>query len=150
MKAVLIDLSKCVGCMNCQYACSFTQADDFKEDDANIRVNYYPNDNVTVTLSCLHCDNPTCQSVCPSNAITRDADTNAVIINSDKCSGCKMCIEACPYGAIHFNANSKTSVKCDLCGGQPNCVKHCISGALTYDDVDPSTSKCKTVRHLLK
>jgi Fe-S-cluster-containing hydrogenase component 2 len=71
--------------------------------------------------------------VCPSGAIIRDEDTEAVVVVSDHCVGCKMCMLACPFGQIYYNTREKVSSKCDLCKGDPNCVKHCISGALEFE-----------------
>jgi carbon-monoxide dehydrogenase iron sulfur subunit len=70
--------------------------------------------------------------VCPSGSIEQDSIAGAVTINANRCVGCKMCILACPFGLIYFNAQKKVSQKCDLCQGEPNCVKFCISGALQF------------------
>lgn len=72
--------------------------------------------------------------VCPAGAISRSAETDAVIIDPSKCAGCKMCMLACPFGSIHFDVEKQVSAKCDLCGGDPNCVKFCISGSLNYEE----------------
>ncbi len=132
MKFISIDLEKCVGCMNCEYACSFKQTEDFERKDSNIRVNYYPETAISVTMTCMQCEEAFCMEVCPANAISRNEETGAVIIDQDQCAGCKMCMLACPFGNIHFNTSRLVSQKCDLCGGDPNCVKFCISGALEF------------------
>ena len=57
-------------------------------------------------------------------------------IDPERCAGCKMCLLACPYGAIRFDARGRVARKCDLCGGDPQCVKFCISGALQFVEVE--------------
>lgn len=66
------------------------------------------------------------------NAISVDEDTGAVILDSDRCIGCKMCMVVCPFGAPVFDLDKRIMIKCDLCGGDPECVKHCAYGALTW------------------
>jgi len=58
------------------------------------------------------------------------------VIDEEACSGCKLCINACPYGCMAYNELKGTAGKCDLCtdriqhGLEPACVQHCIGGAL--------------------
>lgn len=136
MKYVTIDLDKCVGCRNCEYACSFKQSDDFDRKDSNIRVNFYAETISCIPMTCMHCTEAWCMEVCPANAISKDEETGAIIINQDRCAGCKMCMMSCPYGNIHFDSIKLVSQKCDLCGGDPNCVKFCISGALQFEEAE--------------
>jgi heterodisulfide reductase subunit A len=55
-------------------------------------------------------------------------------IDAERCAGCKLCLLACPSGAIRFDPEARVARKCDLCGGDPQCVKHCISGALEFEE----------------
>jgi Fe-S-cluster-containing dehydrogenase component len=70
--------------------------------------------------------------VCPTNAIFVDKSTDGIIIDYDKCIGCKECMTACPFGAIHYNNVKGKFFKCDLCGGDPECVKWCVTGGVQY------------------
>ena len=74
---------------------------------------------ISVPMMCMQCEEPCCMEVCPVGAIFRD-EKDAVIINPDKCIGCKMCMNACPLGNIGFNTERRQVHKCDLCGGDPN------------------------------
>lgn len=132
MRFITMDVTKCVVCRNCEYACSFQKTGDFKREDSNIRVEYYDDIKICLPQTCMHCDDAWCMEICPAAAITRNEKTNAIETDSERCAGCKMCILSCPFGNIHFDKINLVSRKCDLCKGEPNCVSFCISGALQY------------------
>lgn len=136
MKVITIDPERCIGCRNCEYACSFKQNYDFLRTDSRIRVNIYPEDRVCIPLACVHCSIPYCLELCPAGAIARNYQTGTVEIDKERCVGCKMCMLACPFGCIIFDPKEQVSKKCDLCQGDPNCVKFCISGALQFVEVE--------------
>ncbi|MEG1603042.1 MAG: 4Fe-4S dicluster domain-containing protein [Cloacibacillus sp.] len=144
MKVITMDRSKCVGCRNCELACAFMNSKNTCErEESMIKVNHYIDEHAVIPMTCLHCEEPWCMAVCPSGAITRDPSTNAVVIQQEKCAGCKMCILACPYGNIHFDAELQVSRKCDLCGGRPRCVGHCVAGALNFEEVEDYTKRSR-------
>jgi Fe-S-cluster-containing dehydrogenase component len=88
----------------------------------------------------MQCEVPYCASVCPSKAISRNPETGVVKVSKKKCTGCKACLSACPFGAMGFAEN--VAIKCDHCGGHPSCVEFCQAKALTYGDPnDISSSK---------
>ncbi len=140
MKIVTVDPNSCVACRNCEYACAFKQTGDFNRKDSHIRVSLYAEEKVCIPWTCTHCTDAWCMEVCPAGAISRDLDTGAVIIDQDRCAGCKMCMLACPAGNIHFDADIHIAKKCDLCGGDPNCVKFCTSGALEFVEEEEAYS----------
>jgi phenylacetyl-CoA:acceptor oxidoreductase subunit 1 len=100
---MVIDLETCIGCEYCTYACQATN-----------HIPDYINWNVITTEQtsygreyflprpCLHCDNPPCTDVCPVGA-TYKRDDGLVVMDYDKCIGCRYCQVACPYGARTFN-----------------------------------------------
>ena len=77
-------------------------------------------------------------------------ENNAVVMNSSKCIGCKLCMNACPLGNIGVNTEKKQMHKCDLCGGDPKCVKFCPSGALVFEDPADSQDRRKAVAAAFK
>ena len=147
MRFITMDVKKCVVCRNCEYACAFRQSGDFFRENSNIRVEY--NDDVKICLpqTCMHCDDAWCMEICPAAAITKDEETGAIEIDSDRCAGCKMCILACPFGNIHFDQINHVSRKCNLCKGEPSCVEFCISGALQYTE---ATDSCQNNREIFQ
>jgi Fe-S-cluster-containing dehydrogenase component len=102
---MVIDLERCVGCNACAVACkqeNFTPSGVWwnkviiKEEGA------FPNTRIVSTpVACMHCDNAPCVDVCPTGASHKRAD-GIVVVDYDKCIGCKYCIQACPYGARQF------------------------------------------------
>ena len=59
-------------------------------------------------------------------------DLDEVTLDSHRCIGCSMCLAACPFGAIWYDAGSKRIIKCDLCGGDPECIKWCFTEAIRF------------------
>ncbi len=136
MRLVTMEPKKCVGCRNCEYACSYNNNGTCDSKQSNIQVNFYPKEGVCIPLTCMHCDEAWCLNVCPAAAISRNEE-GAVLVDQSRCAGCKMCMLACPYGNIHFDTAKQVSRKCNLCGDEePNCVNHCIATALNYEEVE--------------
>lgn len=133
MKTLKVNSEKCVTCNNCILACRFLKSSKDSNLEKSIRICDSLGEEVYTPIFCLHCEEAECLDVCPANAITRDPKTNAVIIQEERCIGCKMCILNCKYGNIYYDADKKKSYKCNLCEGDPKCVGHCISGALNYE-----------------
>lgn len=135
MKRIVIEPEKCTGCRDCELVCSMTKTGEFNPMRSLIRAVYFPKEMVTVPLTCLQCDEPLCEDVCPANAIERN-EAGAVVINEDKCIGCNMCVSVCPVGAIQEKRGTSVVTKCDLCDGEPACVDICSEGALSYEEVE--------------
>jgi Fe-S-cluster-containing dehydrogenase component len=93
-----------------------------------------------IKKQCLHCADPSCQSVCPVSAFHKRAD-GVVSYDSSKCIGCRYCEVACPFNAPTFEYDSATPVirKCDFCkdirlakGLPPACASVCPKNAITF------------------
>ncbi|MDG7036724.1 MAG: 4Fe-4S dicluster domain-containing protein, partial [Nitrososphaerota archaeon] len=166
--AVVVELDKCVGCNACTAACKIknkTPKDIFWRKIVEIEHGEFPDVKKTYfPLMCMHCENPECLKVCPTGATYRTAD-GIVLIDYDKCLGCKYCIVACPYMERFFNSGDDWSdwvseglkqaipkgvvEKCDLCydrvqdGQNPLCVDTCPYDALHFGDMDDDDSPIK-------
>jgi Fe-S-cluster-containing hydrogenase component 2 len=99
---------------------------------ARIHVIKWENQGFYLPMSCRQCEDAPCMTVCPKKAIYRDRDIERVMIDYDRCIGCKMCASACPFGAMGFDARSGRVFKCDLCDGDPQCVRFCDMKAVDY------------------
>jgi len=131
-RIILLDYEKCVGCRQCSLSCSFIKEQSFSLGKARNTVLWVHRAEMFVPMRCQHCEEPLCMDVCPMEALSRSEETGAILIDPDRCIGCKMCMVVCPFGAVTWDAGSRSMIKCDLCDGDPECVKHCIYDALTW------------------
>ena len=134
MKIVTMDPRKCVACGHCENACAFHRSGNYDHRNSAIRVNHYPEKSACIPMTCVHCQVAWCMDGCPAAAISRCVETDAVLIDADRCIGCKICMLACPFGVINFDTEKLVCFKCDLCGGDPKCVQHCFPGALEFEN----------------
>lgn len=121
--ASALDISRCIGCRRCVYACvaennqsrdpqihwiqvlsmDKDRGIDFTHADPYYQPAEVPQDgHFYVPVSCQQCRNAPCTKVCPTGATWTEPD-GVVVIDYDWCIGCRCCMAACPYGARHFN-----------------------------------------------
>ncbi len=141
---MVVDLDACVRCYSCEIACRQENAHSFETKSRWCRVQTIPPREAGgelhldfVPVMCLQCEAPMCADFCPVGAIAKCED-GRVLVDEEKCTGCRQCIAACPYGAMYMNELTRKAGKCNLCasrvqsGIEPNCVQHCIGGALRF------------------
>lgn len=149
--AIITDLNKCVGCLSCSVACKAVNnvpIGNFWNKVLRIGPNpAYEGATVPdvemyfLPVTCQHCQNPACVSVCPTGASHVLAD-GTVQIDKSKCIGCQFCAMACPYGVRYLNEEERVVEKCTLCeqitaaGGLPQCVIQCGGRARFFGDLD--------------
>jgi formate dehydrogenase iron-sulfur subunit len=168
-KAMLIDVRRCIGCKACQVACK--EWNELPAEKTTITETEYTNpskfsavswDIVTfkeigsydakaegtgglkwraVSQRCMHCMDPQCVSVCPTQALIKRRD-GPVIYDANRCVGCDYCVMACPWHVPHLNEESKVIGKCTMCadrieaGMEPSCVAACPTDSLQFGDRD--------------
>jgi anaerobic dimethyl sulfoxide reductase subunit B len=142
--AFYFDADRCITCQSCVVACKQwkgLRAGTFSlRRVKEITTGTFP--VVTrrfASISCRHCAHAPCIEVCPTQAIVQRPD-GIVVVNPADCIGCKVCLEACPFGAPQFNEDGIMQ-KCDMCldriaGGQaPICAATCPTRALRWGTV---------------
>ena len=131
---ILVDISKCTGCKKCEEECAKVHADGVS------RVSIVKYNEQYIPILCIQCTDPPCVAKCPVKALTVNAETGFVTVDTNKCIGCQLCHESCPGHVPEYHPERKYAIICDLCKGDPACVKVCPTGALTYVEV-PSNYK---------
>ncbi|MEO8413232.1 MAG: 4Fe-4S dicluster domain-containing protein [Ginsengibacter sp.] len=174
---MVIDLSRCKNVKACQASCNHAH----HVQDAQNWIKVYPMQDAPKEApywqptTCMHCDEPPCVKVCPVDATFKRQD-GIVLIDSDRCIGCRFCMAACPYSTRVFNwgdpdlpvdiadqpYSAETSLpqkkgtvgKCDFCpdmtrmGMLPHCVSACPNGVYFFGDMieDSVTNGAETFR----
>ena len=145
-KAMLIDITMCVGCNSCQDACKVqNHLREGKEEtlSATAYTALEEHDGVFVRRMCRHCEEPTCASVCPVGAFSKMPE-GPVLYDETKCIGCRYCMQACPFQVPRYEWTSvKPRVqKCRFCyerikEGRPTaCSEACPTGATKFGNRD--------------
>ena len=81
----------------------------------------------------LLCEHPACVASCPFYAIEVADGRGAVVIDPLDCTGCGLCVTACPHGALTQVPGLRVPLVCDFCAGDPRCVRACpVDGAISY------------------
>lgn len=137
-RVILIDENKCTGCMLCAIACSIAHAGDIDLKRSHIKV--WHSDALHVPLTCHHCETPSCVLACPTRTCRQDLEGRRVIIDANRCIGCRACNVACPFSHAHYDRVARVSTKCDYCDGEPECVRVCEAGAIAYVHSDESSA----------
>src|SRR5450432_1312394 len=174
---MVIDLSRCKSVKACQASCN--HAHELNPGENWIKVDVVQDAEYTAPYwqptTCMHCDEPPCVKVCPVDATFKRED-GIVLIDSDRCIGCRFCMAACPYSTRVFNWEAPilpkealtmeyspetscppkigTVGKCDFCpdmvrkGELPHCVSACPNGVFFFGDMneDTVTNGSDTVR----
>ncbi|MBZ5574290.1 MAG: 4Fe-4S dicluster domain-containing protein [Acidobacteriia bacterium] len=134
-KAILIDITKCIGCRNCEQACKqihgFPPETEAKLSTMAFTVVEERGDRF-VRRMCMHCQDPACASACLVGALQKTAN-GPVIYDASKCIGCRYCLVACPFNVPKYEWTKLVPYvkKCDMCaarqaqGQPPACVEAC-------------------------
>ena len=155
-KVFVIDLKKCNGCHACQVVCkdehvgndwspiARSQPDtghfwirltqEVRGSVPKVRVAYRPH-------LCMHCDQAPCMDACPVEGAIYKRDDGLVIIDPVTCSGCRNCIDVCPYRTIFFHEELNIAQKCTGCAHllddgweEPRCADACPTAAIRWVD----------------
>jgi len=142
-KMVVVDYTKCTGCRLCETVCSVANTSVCNPDRARIKVVRWEWEGLQIPTLCQQCEEPVCMRVCPTKALSKDSTLGYVKLNQSLCIGCKLCLQACPFGAMAYDFVEKEMMKCQFCDGDPACVKFCETKALQFVEVSDASLKKK-------
>ena len=143
MRFLNVDLDKCVGCRLCEMVCSLYHDGECSTTLSPIKIVRDHEFGHNLVRVCCQCEDAPCIDSCLPEALYRNGETGAVLVDDELCNGCGVCIDACPISALFLDEAQDTLVKCDLCGGKPHCVKVCDTEAITLKEEDISSPERK-------
>ena len=146
---IVVNVDKCLGCRSCEMACAVEHSPSRELYQAihetpapRARVSVEQGADFAVPLQCRQCEDAPCVEICPADALHRADKDSPVVIDHDRCIGCKWCLLACPFGVISLDSEGRTIIKCDQCferverGELPACVAACPTGALLLKSLE--------------
>ncbi len=132
-QTVVLRPQRCILCKACEVACARTHG-------GRARLKVVAQGVRGIPVLCQHCETAPCAEICYRSAIERVRET--VVLHQQRCTGCGLCVVACPFGAIMVGEQGELPYKCDGClslshesGNQrpvPVCVATCPSTALLW------------------
>ncbi len=125
-----VNYSECSGCKKCETICSFVHTGKINKKYSRISVLNLYEKGIDGPVVCQQCEERYCLD-CPENALSK-GENGEIVYSPTKCTGCGLCEELCPIGAIELFED--IVYVCDLCGGKPRCVEVCTENALTYKE----------------
>lgn len=142
--AILFDATRCIGCGACSAACKEQNGlppEIEPKPTATTWTTVEKRGDTYVRRMCMHCLTPTCASVCPVGALTKDP-AGPVVYDASKCMGCRYCIMACPFGVPKYQWDKQVPVvqKCIMCasrvkkGEATACAFVCPTGATKFGE----------------
>ncbi len=164
-KAILTDITKCIGCERCVEACTRQNKlpqeipTSFRADDGLSGRRYTSIVRIpgkkegtwrNIRRQCMHCQDPACASACLVAAFEKTPD-GAVSYDADKCIGCRYCMLACPFMIPRYEYDKllpmvqkcKMNEECRVEGGMPACTSSCPTGATIFGPRDKMIEEAK-------
>lgn len=167
MKDLMIRPERCLGCRSCEIACAVAHSEiksllsaigEKPAPKKRIYLEHIPDLGVSLPVTCRHCEDAPCVSVCPTKALYQDVATSTVSHDPDRCVDCWTCSTVCPrFTSLYqlvlvmgcwtssmnrtrgvISRQAEAGIKCDLCEGRemPACVEACPTHALIFTEAN--------------
>ncbi|MFO7674174.1 MAG: 4Fe-4S dicluster domain-containing protein [Lutibacter sp.] len=148
---MVIDLAKCKNALKCQVACN--KQHYITGDHAWLKVYKMQEDADTapywMPTTCMHCDQPACVTVCPVDATFKRRD-GLVLIDNERCIGCRFCMAACPYSTRVFNWKEPNQGEITMLMDMENQTEHHSPEFTGLPSVKGTVDKCDFCPHAIK
>ena len=152
-KGLLFDTTQCIGCGACATACKEVNGlpgETEQELSATAYTVVKEKNGIFYRRLCMHCDEPSCKSVCPVGAFEKTPQ-GAVIYHAKKCIGCRYCMQACPFSipTYEWKKRAPKVQKCILCyqrikeGKSTGCAEACPTGATKFGNREDLLAEAK-------
>lgn len=141
MQRLIFQSDLCIGCKNCELACSLVNRDGSTHDTNRIKNYQLVDDILFASTFCQQCDPAPCLEVCDPQSLSRDLESSVIHLEAQKCNKCYLCLDACPFGGVSLAGPEVYPLKCELCGGDPMCVQYCPTQALRYGEEEKYLTK---------
>ncbi|MCL4473040.1 MAG: 4Fe-4S dicluster domain-containing protein [Actinobacteria bacterium] len=161
--AMVVRQDNCIDCERCKAACAKTNdvprygyrtqiLQQVDPEAIDRRREFIP-------VLCNQCNNPACTRACPTGATYKDKQNGIVMVDKDKCIGCKTCMSACPFNARYYNEETKAVDKCNFCfdtrltQGETTtaCAAACPARVRIFGDLsDPQSEVFQRVHNIEK
>ena len=142
-KTLVINPDRCTACRICEMVCSFKHHGEVNPAKSRIKVSIFPKEFFYYPNVCSQCQDAWCMNICPSGALKRNEATGIIEVDEVPCVGCRMCMQACPFGSMGYDSEKGISEKCDLCDDDPECVRYCVYDALEYKEPEIASTHKK-------
>jgi formate dehydrogenase iron-sulfur subunit len=161
VKAVLVDLRRCIGCRGDREATATEMNTDPTLEWTNppsLSPQTYTYVRFVKTgsgeslkwnfakIQCNHCIDPHCARACPTTALVK-TESGPVVYRKELCIGCAYCVNACPFGIPKYDEENNIIEKCSFCserlkeGMEPSCVQACPTDTLVLMDLNEAQNK---------
>jgi Fe-S-cluster-containing dehydrogenase component len=145
---MVIVSDRCIDCERCMEACrKGWNVPEYGYRTRVLEIRENGKLKTFLPVPCMQCDDPPCVAACPTSASIKRKEDGIIIVQQNKCMGCKVCMLSCPYDARYFNEEKRAIDKCDFClprlekGLKPFCVEACPTHARIFGDLNDKESE---------